>query len=86
MPQIKTGNFTHDANCAAAEMTCQVAVAAAGNNQAAVTAAEIAFYCVMLLRLEFNHFCEVIGRASAIVTLVSMALLILAATAVDALR
>jgi hypothetical protein len=40
----------------------------------------------MLLRLEFNHFCEVIGRASAIVTLVSMALVILAATAVDVLR
>ena len=40
----------------------------------------------MLLRLEFNHFCEVIGLASAIVTLVSMALLILAATAVDVLR
>ena len=40
----------------------------------------------MLLRLEFTHFCEVIGRASAIVTFFSMALLILAATAVDVLR
>jgi hypothetical protein len=32
----------------------------------------------MLLSLEFNHFCEVIGRASAIVTFVSMALLTVA--------
>jgi hypothetical protein len=42
--------------------------------------------CVMLLRPEFNHYCEVIGRASAIVAFVSVALLILAATAIDILR
>jgi hypothetical protein len=40
----------------------------------------------MLLRPEFNHYCEVIGRASAIVAFVSVALLILAATAIDILR
>jgi hypothetical protein len=43
MPNFKTGNLVHDSNCAAAEMTRQVAVAAA-SNQAAVTAAEIQFY------------------------------------------
>ena len=37
----------------------------------------------MLLRLEFNRYCEFIGRASAIVAFVSMTSLILAATAVD---
>jgi hypothetical protein len=40
----------------------------------------------MLLRLEFNHFCEVIGHASAIVTFVSMVLVILAATVIDVWR
>ena len=40
-------------------------------------------YHAMLLRLEFNRYCEFIGRASAIVALVSMTSLILAATAVD---
>ena len=38
----------------------------------------------MLLRPEFNRYCEFIGRPSAIVALVSMASLILAATVVDA--
>ena len=42
--RLRTGNKIHDDNCLAAEMTRQVAVAAAGNNQAAVTAADIAFY------------------------------------------
>jgi hypothetical protein len=42
--------------------------------------------CVMLLRFQFNHYCEVIGRASAIVALVTMTSLILAATAIDILR
>jgi len=37
----------------------------------------------MLLRLELNHYCEVIGRVSAIVAFVTMALLILAATVID---
>lgn len=40
----------------------------------------------MLLRLEFNHYCEVIGHAAAIITVVSMAAIVLAATAVDVLR
>jgi len=40
----------------------------------------------MLLRLEFNHYCEVIGRASAAIAFATMALLILAATAIDVLR
>ena len=40
----------------------------------------------MLLRPQFNHCCEVVGRASAFVALVTMTLLILAATAVDVLR
>jgi hypothetical protein len=39
-----TSNPVVDAAINAAEGTCQVAVAAAGNSQAAVTAAEIAFY------------------------------------------
>jgi hypothetical protein len=39
-----------------------------------------------MLRPEFNHYCEVVGRASAIVAFVSMASLILAATAFDVLR
>ena len=43
MPSIKTGNKTHDDACLQAEMTRQVSVAAA-SNQAAVTAAEIAYY------------------------------------------
>jgi len=37
----------------------------------------------MLLRLGFSRYCVFIGRASAIVALISMASLILAATAVD---
>ena len=42
--------------------------------------------CVMLLRPQFDHYCEVVGRASAFVAFVTMASLILAATAVDVLR
>jgi hypothetical protein len=42
--------------------------------------------CVMLLRPQFNHYCEAVGRASAIVAFVTMTSLILAATAVDVLR
>jgi hypothetical protein len=34
----------------------------------------------------FNHYCEDIGRASAIVAFVSVASLILVATAIDILR
>jgi hypothetical protein len=45
MPCIpKTGNVEDDSNCLQAEMTRQVAVAAAGNNQAAMTAAKIQFF------------------------------------------
>ena len=40
----------------------------------------------MLLRPQFVHYCEVVGRASAFVALVTMASIILAATAVDVLR
>ena len=40
----------------------------------------------MLLRPQFVHYCEVVGRASALVALVTMASIILAATAVDVLR
>jgi hypothetical protein len=36
----------------------------------------------MLLRPQFNHYCEVVGRASALVAFVTMASLILAAIAV----
>jgi len=39
----------------------------------------------MLLRAQFDHYCEVVGRASARVAFVTMAALILAATAVDVL-
>ena len=42
--------------------------------------------CVMLLRSQFNHYCEVVGRASAAFAFVTMASLILAAIAVDVLR
>jgi hypothetical protein len=41
---VKTGNKTHDDACLAAEMIRQVAVAAGGNNQTAVTAAEVQYY------------------------------------------
>ena len=41
---------------------------------------------MMPLGAEFNHFCEVIGRASAIVAFITMTLLVLAATFVDVLR
>jgi hypothetical protein len=40
----------------------------------------------MLLRPQFNHYCEVVGRASAFVAFVTMASLILAAIAVDLLH
>ena len=40
----------------------------------------------MLLRSQFSYYCEVVGRASAFVAFVTMASLILAATAVDVLR
>jgi hypothetical protein len=40
----------------------------------------------MLLRPQFNRYCEVVGRASAFVAFGTMASLILAATAVDVLR
>jgi hypothetical protein len=40
----------------------------------------------MLLRPQFNHYCEVLGRATAFVAFVTMASLVLAATAVDVLR
>jgi hypothetical protein len=40
----------------------------------------------MLLRLGLNQFFEIVGRASAIVTLVGMVALVFAATAVDLLR
>jgi hypothetical protein len=42
--------------------------------------------CVTLLRLGFNQFCEIVGRASAIIALVGMVVLVFAATAVDILR
>jgi hypothetical protein len=41
---------------------------------------------VTLLRLGFNQFCEIVGRASAIIALVGMVVLVFAATAVDILR
>ena len=37
----------------------------------------------MLFGIKFNHYCELLGRASAIVAFVTMAALILAATATD---
>jgi hypothetical protein len=40
---VKTGVVSHDNTCLQAEMTRQVAVAAAAN-QAAVTAAEVTYY------------------------------------------
>jgi len=42
--------------------------------------------CVMLLRLGFDQCCEIVGRASAIITIAGMASLVFAATAVDVLR
>jgi hypothetical protein len=44
MSQTASGNPTHSGNVALAEMQRQVAVTAAGNSQAAVTAAEVIFY------------------------------------------
>jgi hypothetical protein len=40
----------------------------------------------MLLRFGFNHCCEVVGRASAIIMLAGMGSIVLAATALDVLR
>jgi hypothetical protein len=40
----------------------------------------------MLLRSGFNHYCEVVGRASAIIMLAGMGSIVLAATALDILR
>ncbi|MGA7026060.1 MAG: hypothetical protein WB036_25235 [Pseudolabrys sp.] len=40
----------------------------------------------MLLRPQFDHNCEAVGRASAFVAFVTMASLILAAIAVDLLH
>jgi hypothetical protein len=40
----------------------------------------------MLLRSGFNHCCEEVGRASAIITFVGMGSLIFVATAFDVLR
>ena len=42
--------------------------------------------CVMLLRLGFDQCCEIVGRASAIITIAAMASLVFGATAVDVLR
>jgi hypothetical protein len=42
--------------------------------------------CIMLLRLEFDRCCEIVGRASAIIAIAGMASLVFAATAVDVLR
>jgi hypothetical protein len=43
MPNIKTGNATHDATCQKAEHDRQIAMASA-TTQAQVTAADIAYY------------------------------------------
>ncbi|MGH6727750.1 MAG: hypothetical protein ACREB8_14590 [Pseudolabrys sp.] len=40
----------------------------------------------MLLRSEFGHYCELIGRMSAMIMLAGMASLLLAATLLDILR
>ena len=44
MSALKTGHAKHDAVVTVAEATRQAAVSAAGNSQASVRAAEIAFY------------------------------------------
>jgi hypothetical protein len=44
MSIIQTGNRTHDATCATAEMTRQVADAAAGSNQATVNANAVTYF------------------------------------------
>jgi ABC-type hemin transport system ATPase subunit len=43
-----TGNVTHNANVFAAELTKQIAYKAAGNNQASVKAADIAYHRAVL--------------------------------------
>jgi hypothetical protein len=40
----------------------------------------------MLLRSGFNHYCEVVGRALAMIMLAGMGSIVLAATALDVLR
>jgi hypothetical protein len=40
----------------------------------------------MLLRYGLNHYCEVVGRASAMIMLAGMGSIVLAATAFDFLR
>jgi hypothetical protein len=51
----QTGVRTHDLAVAAAEAVRQTAVAAAGNNQASVTAAEIVFYRAVLASCKTNN-------------------------------
>jgi len=50
----QSANQAHNAAVAIAESARQAAVAAAGNNQAAVTAAEIAFYRACLASAKAN--------------------------------
>jgi hypothetical protein len=73
---VKTGQHparrvepgAHDAICQTAEMNRQVAVAAAGNSQAAITAAEVMFYKTVWDSartnglLEVGHFNSVIRQ------------------------
>jgi hypothetical protein len=40
----------------------------------------------MRFRSKFNHYCEVVGRASAFVTFAGMGSLVFAATVLDVLR
>ena len=51
----KTGNFAHDQAVASAEGVRQTAVAAAGNNQKSVTAADVAFYRAVAASCRANN-------------------------------
>jgi hypothetical protein len=55
MSQYGGDNQTHKGNVSSAEATRQVAVAAAGNSQSAVSAAEVTFYRTCLASAKANN-------------------------------
>jgi len=54
MSVVQSGNRLHDTACSIAEGVRQVAVAAAGNNQAAANAATIVFYRTVVASARAN--------------------------------
>jgi hypothetical protein len=63
MSCVQTGKTTHDTTCNLSEGARQVAVAAAGNNQATVWAAEIAHYRNVVASSKANNNSSDIAQA-----------------------